>query len=549
MTEARPGTVGRRDPEISGALKRARHRHSIRRRRAQPQRSALPEQPAERWHRYLWALVPTALCTLAALPLAMRVDLINIVMVYMVGAALAGLWLGRGPSALTAVANMLAFDYFFVPPRFSLYVNDIGYLITFSAMLVVALVISNLVIVVRQQTQAANARERRTAALYLITRELAAALDVASMARATVRRVAEELRCCAQILVCDESGRLRPMPVAMSRTEPSPLNLEAAQWAVLEGSRVGVHAQQRPDDPAVYLPLAGARSTLGVLVVEPATPTRLVPEQLRLLEAFAGQLASALERARFAEIANAAHLAAEGAAMRNTLLASISHDLRTPLAAISGAGSIVGQCEFKLDAHRRVTLGKLIEDKARDMSDLLSNVLDLVRIESDPTVLARDWHNLQDLVGLAIQRNESRLTGWEVATEIPDELPMVSVDSRLFVQMLSNLLENASKYTPPGTRITISAVRDGMRLRLAVEDDGPGWGDRDPERLFEKFSRGNAESSEAGVGLGLSICRAIARLHGGDIRAAAGLQGGARFEIDLPAPMEDARLDAAACET
>ncbi len=195
-----------------------------------------------------------------------------------------------------------------------------------------------------------------------------------------------------------------------------------------------------------------------------------------------------------------------------------------------------------------MTLGTLIEDKARDMTDLLSNVLDLVRLECDPAVLARDWHNLQDLVGTAIQRNEPRLAEWEVVTEIPDELPMVSVDSRLFVQLLSNLLENASKYTPAGTRITIAALREGTRLRLSVEDNGPGWGDRDPERLFEKFSRGDAESSAVGVGLGLSICRVIARLHGGEIRASNSPQGGARFEVDLPASMEDARMEAAACE-
>ena len=549
MTEARAGKLGRRDPEISGPPKRARQRPSLRRRR-DPRLPAAPvDSTSVTLARYLWALVATAFCTFVTLPLAMHVDLINIVMVYMLGAAAAGLWLGRGPSALTAVTNIIAFDYFFVPPRFSLVVLDVGYLITFAAMLVVALMISNLVVVIRQQTVAANARERRTAALYAITRELAAALDVASMARATVRRVAEELHCRAQILVCDEQGLLRATPVASSRTEPSPVNIAVANWAILEGARVGVRAQYRAQDPAVYLPLAGPRSTHGVLIVEPLTAERFGSEQLRLLEAFAGQLASALERARLADIANAAHLAAESASIRNTLLASISHDLRTPLAAISGAGSIVAQCEFKLDAHRRVTLGRLIEDKARDMSDLLSNVLDLVRLECDPSVVARDWHNLQDLVGMAIQRNESRLVGWEVATDIPDELPMVSVDSRLFVQLLSNLLENASKYTPPGTRISIGALRDGVRLRLAVEDDGPGWGDTDPERLFEKFSRGQVESSAAGVGLGLSICRAIARLHGGEIRACSGMRGGARFEIDLPAPMEDARLEAAVCET
>jgi two-component system sensor histidine kinase KdpD len=363
-----------------------------------------------------------------------------------------------------------------------------------------------------------------------------------------VRRVAEELRCCVQILICDGHEQVHQLPVAASRTDPPPIDLEAAQWAVRQGARVGVRAQHRPEAATVYLPLTGARTTLGVLIAQPSLPGHFIPEQLRLLEAFAGQLASSLERARLAEIANAAHLAAESAAMRNTLLASISHDLRSPLAAISGAGSIVAQCEFKLDVHRRVTLGKLIEDKARDMSDLLSNVLELVRLECDPAVLARDWHNLQDLVGLAIQRNEGRLAGWEIITDIPDELPMLSVDSQLLVQLLSNLLENAGKYTPPGTRITIAAKLEHMRLRITVEDDGPGWGERDPERLFEKFSRGHTESSVGGVGLGLSICRAIAHLHGGEIRAVNTALGGVRLEIELPTPGEDARLEAAACE-
>jgi two-component system sensor histidine kinase KdpD len=493
-------------------------------------------------------MVATALCTLATLPLAMRVDLINIVMVYMVGSAVAALRLGRGPSSLTAIANVLAFDYFFVPPRFTLYIADVSYLITFAAMLAVALIITNLVIAVREQTLAARARERRTAALYAITRELAEAVDVPSMTRATVRRVAEELHCDALILLCDEQQRLAPDAVAASRAELRP-DLDAAHWAVAEGQRVGgVHTQRREGDQALYVPLEGPRSSLGLLIVQPAPASRFEREQERLLEAFAAQLASALERARLTEIANAARLAAESAAIRNTLLASISHDLRTPLSAISGAGSIVAQCEFKLDVYRRATLGKLIEDKARDMSDLLSNVLDLVRLETHPAVLARDWHNLEDLVGLAIQRNESRLAGWEVVTDIAEDLPMVTLDSTLFVQMLSNLLENTTKFTPPGTRVVMSAARDEGVLRLAVEDNGPGWGEAEPERLFEKFSRGSAESAAPGVGLGLCICRAIARLHGGEIRATVSREGGARFEIDLPVPMEDARLDAAACE-
>jgi two-component system sensor histidine kinase KdpD len=197
-----------------------------------------------------------------------------------------------------------------------------------------------------------------------------------------------------------------------------------------------------------------------------------------------------------------------------------------------------------MDIYRRVTLGRLIEDKARDMSDLLTNVLELVRLESGTDVLNRDWHSISDLIGLAIQRHESRLTGWEVSTELPGDLPLLSVDSNLMVQMLSNLLENAIKYTPPGTRIHISAQRCESFVRLVVQDTGPGLGIDSPDQLFEKFTRGRLEGNIGGVGLGLTICRAVSRLHGGDIRATTSPEGGARFEITIPYIEEPSTVDA-----
>jgi two-component system sensor histidine kinase KdpD len=473
--------------------------------------------PRARWISYAWGPVATAICTAISFPIGTRVDLINIVMVYMLGSAIAGLRLGRGASALTAVLNVMAFDYFFVPPRFSLAVYDASYLITFSAMLVVSVIITGLVIAVREQIEAAQARERHTAALLAIARDLSVTRDGRSMSQITVHRIAEELHCTSHILLCDEIG-----------------------W-------VGFDPIPSSTESTLYLPLANSHGTAGVLVVDTAARA-LLPEQRRLLEGFARQLASALERVRLAEVAQEAHVAAERTAMRNTLLASISHDLRTPLSAIASAGSIVARGQFAMDAYRRATLGKLIEDKARDMSDLLSNVLDLVKLESGADVVNQDWHILGDIVGLAIQRNESRLAGWDVNTDIPDDLPMVSLDATLFVQLLSNLLENATKYTPPGTRIDISAAMDSTGVRIVLEDNGPGWGNKDPERLFEKFSRGQVESATGGVGLGLTICRAIARLHGGEIRARSNREGGARFEIAVPVPTEDARLEAAAAE-
>jgi two-component system sensor histidine kinase KdpD len=505
-------------------------------------RTAAPMRPRHptahsltRPQQYLWGLGITAICTVIAWPIADRFDLINIVMIYLLGASVGGLLLGRGPSALTAVTNILAVDYFFVPPRFSLLVLDASYIVTFAAMLLVALIIANLMIAVRQQTEAAGAREHHTAALYVIARDLSVARDIDAMVATAVRHIGQILQAHAQVLLCNESGQIVvPLPQPTGGQLPG-VNVMVAQWVAVNAERAGIGTRHFPAEPARYLPLRGSRATIGVLAVERADAAdTLQSEQQRLLEAIADQLALALERARLAEVAHAAHLLAERTAMRNTLLASISHDLRTPLSAIAGAGSIVAQNDFALDLYRRVTLGRLIEDKARDMSDLLTNVLELVRLESGTDVLNRDWHALNELIGLAIGRHESRLTGWEVTTDLPVDLPLLPLDANLMVQLLSNLLENAVKYTPPGTQIRISARCDHTVVRLMVEDTGPGLGIGAPEQLFEKFTRGRIEGNSGGVGLGLAICRAVARLHGGDIAAGASPAGGARFEVTIP---------------
>jgi two-component system sensor histidine kinase KdpD len=516
-----------------------------------PQRSAPDLQPRPATphsrpiaQRYLWGLAITALCTVIAWPIAGHFDLINIVMIYLLGAAIGGLLLGRGPSALTAVTNIIAFDYFFVPPRFSFLVLDASYIVTFAAMLLVALIIANLMIIVRQQTEAAGAREHHTAALYVIARDLSVARDVDAMIATAVRHIGHILQAHAQVLLCDDCGQvLAPAPEPPIDQRPK-VNLAVAQWVAAKAQRAGVGTRQFPEEAARYLPLRGSRATIGVLVVERADRADgALSQPQRLLEAIADQLALALERARLAEVAHAAHLLAERTAMRNTLLASISHDLRTPLSAIAGAGSIVAQNDFALDLYRRVTLGRLIEDKARDMSDLLSNVLELVRLESGVDVLNRDWQSLNELIELAIGRHESRLAGWEVSTDVPPDLPLLPLDAGLVVQLLSNLLENAIKYTSPGTQIRVSAYADGSIVRLVVEDTGPGLGLDVPEELFEKFKRGRVESNSGGIGLGLAICRAVARLHGGDISASSSPSGGARFEVTLPLSDEGCAVD------
>jgi two-component system sensor histidine kinase KdpD len=488
------------------------------------------------WERYLWALVTTGLCTALAFAMYPAFELSNLVMVYLLGVTVAGLRLGRSPALLTAALNVVAFDFFFVPSRFSLAISDVQYLVTFAVMLIIALVIANLVASVRQQTRVAGARERRTALLYAMSRELVATRGIEALAQVAVNHVAEVFQCQAVVLMPDSEGKLvypRGLPLERSFRGA---DLAIAQWVADHGRQAGLGADTLPAAPALYVPLREGEKSLGVLAVRPSNPRRvLLPEQRHLLETFASQIGLALERAQLAETAETARLDAERESLRNTLLASISHDLRTPLAVIAGAGSALAQHGAALDEPTRVTLARSVETKAREMSDLVSNVLDLMRFESGRMVLRRDWQTVDDIAGTALSHLDSKLAGHPVDVRIPHDIPPVHVDATLIVQVFSNLFDNISKYTPPGTPVTVSASVDGRIVRVLVEDEGPGLPDGEPARLFDTFQRGHDEGSVEGVGLGLAICQAIIRAHGGDIEARRRAGGGARFEFTLPA--------------
>ena len=487
------------------------------------------------WARYGWAVATTAICTGLAFAMYPRFELSNLVMIYLLGATIAALRLGRGPSALTAFLNVAAFDFFFVPPRFTLAFSDAQYFLTFGVMLLVALVIGNLVASVRQQTRVAGARERRTALLYAMSRELTATRGLGNMARVAVRHVAEVFQCHAVILLPDVDGKLHhPQERPLDQSFRS-ADLAVAQWVTDHGKQAGLGTDTLPAATGLYVPLGDERQRLGVLAVLPSNPRRvLLPEQHHLLETFAGQIGLALERARLAESAEEANLARERESLRNTLLASISHDLRTPLAVIAGAGGALADRGALLDESTRVSLARSIEAKATEMSGLVSNVLDLMRFESGQIVTRRDWQSLDDLVAMALQGLEERLTPYPVELRIPHELPHVFVDATLMVQVFSNLFDNIAKYTPPRTHVVVSAVADGQFVRVTVDDDGPGLPPGEPARLFDKFQRGVQEGTAVGVGLGLAICKAIVSAHGGDIVARRREGGGARFELTLP---------------
>jgi len=504
---------------------------------ARSQAYLLSATPSEkiRWPRYLWGIVVMFAATLVGMVMTPAFELANIVMVYLLAVAIVAARYGRGPAVLASVLGVATFDFFFVPPQLTFAVSDVQYLLTFAIMLVVALLISNLTSSVRLQATVAGHRERRTATLYAMSRELAATRGQEAMAGVAVRHVGEVFDSQVVVLLPDAQGRIRyPRGESVSSSLHG-ADLSVAQWVYDHGRPAGLGTDTLPGNEALYLPLQGSQTVLGVLGVLPANPRRvLLPEQFHLLETFSGQLALALERAQLAERAQQASIDAETEGLRNALLAAISHDLRTPLAVIAGASSSLAEKGDRMSAEERRELAHSIYEQSREMSKLVTNVLEMTRLEADGIALDRDWHAVGEIAGSVLHRLRERLARHTVRIELPNELPLVRVDATLVEQVFANLLENAAKFTPPGTTVTLRAgVRDG-ELDVSVEDSGPGLPPGDPDRLFAKFHRGKAEGAIGGAGLGLAICRAIVHLHGGRIWAERRPQGGAAFRFTLP---------------
>lgn len=494
-------------------------------------------QPSEkiRWPGYAWAAAATAACTLLGMAMSPAFELVNIAMVYLLAVVLLAARYGRGPAVATSVFGVAAFDFFFVPPQLTFAVADVQYLITFAIMLAVGLVISGLTASVRLQARVAGHRERRTALLYAMSRELAATRGLESMARAAVRHVSEVFDSQVVVLLPDAGGRVRYPRGESIAGSLHGTDLGIAQWVQDHGLPAGLGTDTLPGSEALYLPLKGAHAVLGVLGVLPGNARRvLLPEQFHLLETFAAQVALALERAQLGERAQRASIDAETEGLRNALLASISHDLRTPLAVIAGASSNLAERGEQLPAPERAALARSIYDQSRQMGDLVAKVLEMTRLESGGIAPARDWHSLAEIAGAVLRRLAERLAAHPVRVDFAADLPLARVDATLIEQVLANLLENAAKYTPSGTAITLRAALENGEFLLAVEDEGPGLPPGDPEQLFAKFQRGAAEGAVGGVGLGLAICHAIVRLHGGRIWAERRPQGGAAFRFTLP---------------
>jgi two-component system sensor histidine kinase KdpD len=458
----------------------------------------------------------------------------DVVMTYLLGIVIVAMRFGYGPSLFAAVISVLAFDFFFIPPTFTFAVSDLRHIVTFSVMFVVAAVISNLTKRIRDQADAARYGERRTASLFAVSRELAKAQSREQMLKAATRQMREVFDAQIAILLPNAHGDLEAVPDSDALTSTDK-DLGVAQWVLTHQKPAGAGTDTLPSTRATFIPLRGSRRRTGILAIVPANPSRLRdPDDRQLLDTFAGLVGSAVERFDLADEARRAQLRMETEQLRNALLSSVSHDLRTPLAVVTGATSTLLDPSAPKDEATRRELLETAHEEALRLSRLVQNLLDMTRLEAGALKLKKEMQPIEEVVGAALNRMENRLQGRTVTTSIPDELPLVPIDSALIEQVLINLLENATKYTPAGTAIDVSARTEGDdAILVEVADHGPGIAPEDQERVFDKFYRVR-EREGGGVGLGLTICRGIVEAHGGRMWVMPSEGGGASFRFTLP---------------
>jgi len=465
-----------------------------------------------------------AAAILVSLALRSHAAAADLVTVYLLGVVAVAVRCSRRISVIVSFLSVAAFDFFCVPPYWTLRVHDYEYLLTFTGMLVVALVISTQTARIRAQAAEAVAREGRSDTLFHLSRRLAGQTRLFDVARAAAE-YAEEVFEARVVIFLPEDGR-----VSFSRRSSDPLPVPRAEEPVAR--KVLESGEKAGGAAALYLPLKGARETAGVMCVLPAGGGTPAGTRMQLLEVFAHQTAMAMERTQSQNAAESARVRMQAEQMRSSLLSAVSHDLRTPLATITGAASTLRAQGEKLPAETREELLESIFEEAERLSRLVSNLLDMTRLESG-VELRRDLYPLEEIVGAALQRMEHGLGSRLVTTRLPEGLPLVNVDDVLLGQVVMNLLENAIKYTPPGTPIEVEADTAEEWVRLEVRDRGPGLAPEEERRIFEKFYRGKTEGKR-GAGLGLAICKAIVEAHRGTIEAYGREGGGAVFRVRLP---------------
>ena len=482
-----------------------------------------------RWVSYATSLALVGFVSVAGFYAQHHMARTNLAMLYLLTVVVSAQRFGRGPAIFSAITGSLIFGRFFIPPFWPGGFDDVWYLITFVTLLVVGLVISTLASLAREETRKARTRERYTAALYSLSRSLAGAGQLDQILEAVARHITETFH--------------QPVAVLLPEGEELSVRFQSAGFVLDETDRATAtwsfrHARNA-GSRVCFLPLQTWRGVLGVLGIQAGdSPQWLSPEQWQLLEGFVSQAASSIERSLLAEEARQAQILQEGNKLQKALLNSISHNLRTPLSAITGAlSSLLEDQAVRGTATEHELLETALGESER-LNRVVGNLLDMTRLEAGGVGVRLEPADVQDVLGTAFEHLGGATRGREIRVDIEPNLPLVDMDSVLISQVLVNLLDNALKYSPADQPVDVRARTDGASLEVQVEDRGIGIAPADLEHVFERFYRAPRAGCVNGMGLGLSICRGFVEAHGGSIRAASTEQAGTTMTFLLPLAAE-----------
>ena len=487
------------------------------------------------------SVLAVAVALAVALLLRETLGVTSVALVFLTGVLASAVLTDLPASLLACLLSVLAYNFFFLPPLYTLTIADPENVITLAVFAAVAVVASNLTARMRAQTVTARARAKTTEELYQFSRKLAGAVSLDDVLWATAHQVALMLKVRVVLLLPDEGGGLAVQAGFPPEDMIDEADLAAAKWAWQHNRPAGRGSDTLPGAKRLFLPMQTGRGAIGVLGIDRDEPGPLLtPDQQRLLDALSDQAALAVERVNLVRDVDDAKLQAETDRLRSALLTSISHDLRTPLASILGCATSLTSRETMLDEPARRAMLGTIQEEAERLNRFIGNLLDMTRLESGPLALKGDLADLSDVVGAVLRRADRILVDYRVRVDLQPGLPMLNIDMVLFEQVLFNLLDNAAKYSPPGSAILIRARRDGEAVRVQVLDEGDGIPSADLDRVFDKFYRVHgADRRRAGTGLGLAICRGfIEAMHGAISAANRSDRSGAVFTITLPVPAQ-----------
>ncbi len=455
-------------------------------------------------------------------------------LIYLAGVVFVAARCGMGPALLYAFLSATCLNFFFIEPLYSFTIYDRSYWTTLAVLIITGFVIADQASRLRLQNILLRKREQNTQTLYALTKGLASTRGTTSIAAATARQIANALDFDVTVWLPRAEENLVAVYGALP-AESFAKEHGALLWCFDNKKTAGRGTDTMPTAAGYYLPLLSLEEAIGVLGVVPKNQEhQLANEEVALLETIANLLVASLERVKAAELAERSKVEAESEKLRNTLLSSVSHDLRTPLASITGASSSIVMDAERLPIATIRDLAKSIQDEASRLSRIVTNLLDITTLEAGRVHLNCQPYFVQEIIGSALARSEAVLTGHTLHTHATEDLPMVMVDGVLIEQVLQNLIENAAHHTPSGSSITVNAaIKDGDVL-VSVRDNGDGIPKGEEEKIFDKFYTVSRRSSHKGTGLGLAICASIVGAHGRHIWAENHPEGGAIFSFTLP---------------